>query len=342
VADVQRTLNARLTGSALGVDGEFGPATVAAVKRLQRQANLPETGAVDAMTWRTLGTLVAAGSTEASDVPARPPTVADDPAGPPHVTCAAWAVADAATGEVLAAHEPDMPRSPASIVKVMTALVVLDDAAGRPGGLDELVVVSDRAGTETGSSAQLRPGDSTTVRELLLGLMLPSGNDAAVALAEHVGRRLGPGEPFVAFVAAMNSRAAALGLTKTTYANPHGKTAAGAGSTARDTAALVCAAMQSKPFREIVATREYIATLANAAGYRREVIWRNTNRLLSVEGYHGVKTGTTHAAGCCLAAPGERGGREVVVVVLGYTSSDARYVDARNLFRHAWQTLGIR
>ena len=86
VADVQRTLNARLTGSALGVDGEFGPATAAAVKRLQQQADLPETGAVDAMTWRALGTLVAAGSAAASDAPAPPPAVADDPAGPPHVT----------------------------------------------------------------------------------------------------------------------------------------------------------------------------------------------------------------------------------------------------------------
>jgi D-alanyl-D-alanine carboxypeptidase (penicillin-binding protein 5/6) len=169
--------------------------------------------------------------------------------------------------------------------------------------------------------------------------MLPSGNDAAVALAEHVGRRLGDGDPLAAFVAAMNRRAAALGLAHTTYANPHGKTAPGAGSTARDTLRLVAAALGSKSFREIVATRERTATLANAAGYRREVVWRNTNRLLGIEGYCGVKTGTTHAAGCCLAAVGRRGGRELVVVVLGAASTESRYADARNLFRHAWRTL---
>jgi len=202
-------------------------------------------------------------------------------------------------------------------------------------------VVSERAGRETGSTAQLRPGDSTTVREMLYGLLVPSGNDAAVALAEHVGGRLGPGDPLANFVSAMNRRAAALGLAHTAYANPHGKTAEGAGSTARDTAALVREALRSDLFREIVATRERTAPLANAAGYRRDVTWRTTNLLLGIEGYAGVKTGTTHAAGCCLAALGSRAGREIIVVVLGATSTEARYVDARNLFRHAWSTLGV-
>jgi D-alanyl-D-alanine carboxypeptidase (penicillin-binding protein 5/6) len=337
VAELQRTLNARLEGSALAPDGEFGPATAAAVKRFQGQSRLPETGTVDAATWRALGPLVAAAA--AAELPPR--TAPDDPATPPAVTCAAWAVADAATGDVLLSHEADLPRSPASIVKVMTALLVLETAAAGPGALDETLVVSDRAGTETGSSAGLRPGDSAPVRDLLYGLLLPSGNDAAVALAEHVGRTLGPGDPLAEFVAAMNRRAAALGLAATAYANPHGKTAPGAGSTARDTARLVREALRLDLFREIVATRERTATLANAAGYRREVVWRNTNRLLGIEGYTGVKTGTTHAAGCCLAAHGERGGRGIIVVVLGSTSTESRYADTRNLFRHAWHTLGV-
>jgi len=337
VAELQRTLNARLEGSALATDGEFGPATAAAVMRFQGQARLPQTGSVDAATWRALGPLVSAD--RAVELPR--PTGPDDPAAPPAVTCAAWVVADAATGDVVMAHEADAARSPASIVKVMTALLVLEAAADRPGMLDEALVVSDRAGTETGSSAGLRPGDSAPVRDLLYGLMLPSGNDAAVALAEHVGRRLGPGDPLAEFVAAMNRRAAALGLAATTYANPHGKTAAGAGSTARDTARLVREALRLDLFREIVATRERKATLANAAGYSRELVWRNTNRLLGIEGYTGVKTGTTHAAGCCLAAHGERGGRGIIVVVLGSTSTESRYADTRNLFRHAWRTLGV-
>jgi len=337
VAELQRTLNTRLEGSALAPDGEFGPATAAAVRRFQGQARLPETGSVDAATWRALGPLVT-GEREA-DLPPR--AAPDDPAAPPAVTCAAWAVADAATGEILMAHEADAPRSPASIVKVMTALLVLESATDRPDRLDQTVIVSDRAGTETGSSAGLRPGDSAPVRALLYGLMLPSGNDAAVALAEHVGRGLGPGDPLTEFVAAMNRRAAALGLGATTYGNPHGKTAPGAGSTARDTALLVREALRLDLFREIVATRQKTATLANVAGYSREVTWRNTNRLLGIEGYAGVKTGTTHAAGCCLAAHGERGGRGIIVVVLGSTSTESRYADTRNLFRHAWRTLGV-
>ena len=72
-------------------------------------------------------------------------------------------------------------------------------------------------------------------------------------------------------------------------------------------------------------------------GYEREIVWKNTNRLLAIDGYSGVKTGTTTPAGACLVAWGERDGRDLIIAVLGSTSSDARYVDARNLFRWAWQ-----
>jgi D-alanyl-D-alanine carboxypeptidase (penicillin-binding protein 5/6) len=169
--------------------------------------------------------------------------------------------------------------------------------------------------------------------------MLPSGNDAAVALAEHFGPRLSPGEGDAhdRFIAAMNGRAAALGMHATRYGNPHGKTVVGCGSSPRDTASLVRRALDLPVFRKVVATRERKAMLSNEAGYTRPVMWRNTNRLLGIEGYTGVKTGTTHAAGCCLAACGERDGRELIVVVFGSSSTEARYADARNLFRYGWQ-----
>jgi len=228
------------------------------------------------------------------------------------------------------------------VTKIMTALVVLELAAADNGILAEVVAVSTRAGTETGSSAQLRPGDRATVRELLSGLLLPSGNDAAVALAEHVGQRLsGVGDPVERFVSAMNARAKDLGLDATTYANPHGLTAEGSGSTPREIAMLARAALAHELFRDIVATRRRTVVLENVDGYSREVVWTNTNKLLDIEGYDGIKTGTTTPAGCCLASCGERGGRRLIVVVLGSTSSEGRYTDSRNLFRHAWQTLGV-
>jgi len=344
VEELQLTLNARLPAEhRLGADGEFGPNTAAGVRRFQKLAGLPETGRVDAATWRALGTLVT-GTTAPLDAPLPPPAAPEPLDGPPAVTSAAWAVIDAATGESLAAHAGDEVRSPASIVKVMTALLVLERARAEPAILDETVTVSPRAGTETGSSAQLRPGDRATVRELLYGLMLPSGNDAAVALAEHVGGRLcaAAGDPLERFVAAMNDRATSLGLARTSYGNPHGMTVPGKGSTALDTAALVRKALEDPLFREIVATRRHMATLENVDGYRRDVVWINTNRLLGIEGYAGVKTGTTDAAGCCLASYGSRGGRNLIVVVLGAASSESRYVDARNLFRHAWRMLGVK
>ena len=340
VEDLQRSLNARLAeGQRLGVDGEFGPATTAGVRSFQKSAGLPETGTVDAATWRALGPVI-------SGTDAVPPltavAAADVPAGPPVVTAAAWAVVDAASGELLFGHDEDAKRQQASVTKLMTALLVLERAAATPGLLAEPVSVSARAGTETGSTAQLRPGDRVTVSELLYGLMLPSGNDASVALAEHVGGRLaGDGDPLARFVAAMNARAAALGLRSTTYGNPHGLTVEGCGSTAREVAALARETMKHELFREIVATRRRTATLENIDGYRRDVVWNNTNKLLGIEGYEGIKTGTTTPAGCCLASCGRRGDRRLIVVVLGSTSTDARYADSRNLFRYAWRTLGV-
>jgi D-alanyl-D-alanine carboxypeptidase (penicillin-binding protein 5/6) len=342
VADLQRTLNARLPAeAAISVDGDFGPGTANAVRRFQKAAGLPETGSVDEATWRALGVLVTTAPTPGGgEPPPRQPP--DDPDSPPFVTAKAWAILDSERGDLVAGHEPDAFRHPASIVKVMTAVLALEAAAADPKVFDETMHVSERAGLESGSRAGLMPGDRVTVGELLYGLMLPSGNDAAVAFAEHFGPRLSPGDGDAhdRFVAAMNARATSLGLPSTRYGNPHGKTVEGCGSTARETAMLVRHALGLPRFREIVGTRERHATLTNAAGFARPVVWRNTNRLLGIEGYSGVKTGTTFAAGCCLASCGERAGRELIVVVLGSSSSDGRYTDSRNLFQYGWRRVG--
>jgi len=135
----------------------------------------------------------------------------------------------------------------------------------------------------------------------------------------------------------MNRRAAELGMQQTRYANPHGLTEEGHRSSAADQLKLAAAVLKQPLLAEIVATRQRGCTVTGPAGYQRNVLWKNTNRLLTIDGYRGIKTGTTDAAGACLVASATRESRHLVVVVLGSDTSAARYVDARNLFRWAWR-----
>jgi D-alanyl-D-alanine carboxypeptidase (penicillin-binding protein 5/6) len=190
-------------------------------------------------------------------------------------------------------------------------------------------------------------GEQLPVRDLLYGLLLPSGNDASVALAEHFGSRLpGAGEatepaaPHDRFVACMNAAAAELGMTATRYENPHGLTAKGHRSSARDLVRLARAALALPSFEQIVGVHRYECMLTGPGGYQRKVVWKNTNRLLEIEGYDGVKTGTTTAAGACLVSRGRHGSQALLVAVLGSASSEARYADTRNLFRWGWSRTG--
>ncbi len=349
VEDLQRRLNARLDPSpGLAVDGDFGPATRAALIRFQREHDLGTSGAANAATWRALGP-APKGEPEVpspEDVnnartPKAPPDALD---GPPFVTAKAWVIADGRDGRVLWGDQPDEPRPMASTTKMMTALVVLRLAAADPGILDEVVTFSERADRTSGSTSGVRSGERLPVRELLYGLLLPSGNDAAVAFAEHFGGRLAPPEdrpettdPLLRFVAEMNRVASELGLRATRFANPHGLPAADHHASAQDLARLAATALGDPRFAAYVATLRRGCTLTDAEGQRRNVVWSNTNRLLRIEGYDGVKTGTTSAAGACLVASGRRGDDHLIVVVLGSGSSDGRYADARNLFRWAWQ-----
>jgi len=220
--------------------------------------------------------------------------------------------------------------------------LVLRLAAEDPKTLDEVVVYSAQAAKTTGSSAKLLAGEKLPVRELLYGLLLPSGNDAAVALAEHFGPRFGKetkeGRAEL-FVAEMNRRAKALGLKEMSFKDPHGLSRDNV-SSARDLAALAREAMKDDRFRTYVSTPKHEAEVKDASGGKRKVAWTNTNKLLEVDGYDGVKTGTTTPAGNCLVASARRGEDHLIVVVLGSTAADGRYVDARNLFRWGWRELG--
>ena len=354
VESLQRTLNARLAPSPrLATDGEFGPATTSAVKAFQAAHKIEVTGRVGPKTWAALGPLLT------SDPPVPDPSVvnaeqldrapADPLEGPPFVTCRAWAVVDGKTGEVVGQHDAGKRLDFASTTKIMTAVVVLQLAEADPGVLDQEVVFSERADRTGGSSSKVQAGERLSVRELLYGLLLPSGNDASVALAEHFGQSFRPAQgdsperaadPLWRFVAEMNRTASRLGMSETHYENTHGLTAQGHLSTASDLVKLARAGWKLKRFRDYVGTRQRGCRLVGPGGRQRNVVWRNTNRLLPTTGYDGVKTGTTSAAGACLVSTGHRGEDRLFVVVLGAASSSARYIDSRNLYRWAWLQRG--
>lgn len=232
---------------------------------------------------------------------------------PPQVSAAAAVVVDLDSGITLYARNADVPRPPASTVKIMTALLVLRNADIR-----EKVVVSANAAATGGSRMGLVAGERLTVLDLLYGLLLPSGNDAAMALAEHIAGNE------VAFVAQMNLMAAQMGLEHTRFANPHGLDAEGQYASANDLVRLARAALDYPVFVEIVRTSR-----ARIAG--RDLT--NTNELLvSYPAADGIKTGTTDAAGECLVASISRRGHRLVAVVMG---SRDRYADARALLNYA-------
>jgi serine-type D-Ala-D-Ala carboxypeptidase (penicillin-binding protein 5/6) len=286
-------------------------------------------------------------STPAAAQPEKSPTpkaAADTLDGPPFVSAKAWVVLDGKTGMVLRGSNETEARPMASTSKIMTAWVVLGLAATDPKVLDEIVTYSERAAKTIGSSAKLLAGEKVPVKDLLYGLLLPSGNDAAVALAEHFGPRLGEaadGDGLQRFVAELNRRAKALGLKEMAYKDPNGLSPGNVSST-RDLATLTCEAMKDERFRTYVATRRHDCEVVEPGGGKRKITWTNTNILLNIEGYEGVKTGTTTPAGNCLVASAKRGEDRLIVVVLGATSTDGKYVDARNLFRWAWLERGYK
>ncbi|NUR84508.1 MAG: D-alanyl-D-alanine carboxypeptidase [Nonomuraea sp.] len=219
----------------------------------------------------------------------------------------------------------------ASLVKVMTAYVVL-----REGRLTDTITVTaadvKHATSNGATTAALRKGERLTTRDLLYGLMLPSGADAANALA----RQYGPGK--TAFVTKMNRAARSLGLTGTRYTNPDGlpTPANGGYSTAVDQVKLAQRALNDPIFRAIVGSK--VHKVAKTAVHRAHT-WRNSNKLLDrAEGVLGVKTGYTNAAQYCLLFAGERNGRRVVGVLL-HDAPERRFSTAEQLLDFAGEQI---
>ena len=234
-------------------------------------------------------------------------------AAPPLVDAEAYLVQNATTGEVLASLD-DRERLPiASITKLMTALVTLEHAE-----LDEVVTVSKRAAAVGESSIALTPGERLTVADLLRAALIQSANDAANALAAHVGDGSIP-----RFVGLMNARARELGLTDTRFANPDGLDAPGHVSSARDVTKLARVAMQ-KPF-----IRETVRVVETTVAGRRLVNW---NDLLSTfPRLLGVKTGHTNGAGWSEVAAARGPGVTIYATLLGGETRAGRNQDLAGL-----------
>jgi len=229
-------------------------------------------------------------------------------------TPAAWAdcttqsksavLMDVSSGRVLYASNPDCLCYPASTTKIMTAIVALENSE-----LTDVVTASRNAAMQEGSSIYLAEGEKLTMEELLYGLLLASGNDAAVAIAEHVA---GSTEKFAAM---MNQKAAELGATHTHFVNPNGLPDENHYTTAADLARMARYGLANHPkFREIVSTKNIVIP-DNMHEWDRPL--QNHNKLLwRYEGADGVKTGYTKAAGACLVASATRQGHQLVAVTL--------------------------
>ncbi len=232
---------------------------------------------------------------------------------PPPVSAEGAIVADVALGQIVFEKDAHWPLPPASTTKIMTALVALEH-----GRLDETVTVQASA-LVGGAKMGLVAGEQLTLEDLLYGLLLRSGNDAAVAIAQHVGGSVD------GFVEMMNDEAARLGLKNTHFANPHGLDNIDHYTSAYDLLVITRRALANPVFARIVATTDY------TVGSHQ---MHNRNELLSTyPGADGVKTGTTTAAGECLVASATRDGHQIVAVVLG---SQDRYADATVLLDYAF------
>jgi D-alanyl-D-alanine carboxypeptidase len=205
--------------------------------------------------------------------------------------------------------------------------------------LDSFVSVSGKAAGMTGTSACLFEGDRITIWDLLHGLMLPSGNDAAWALAEYFSNELENSDGVKPFLSEMNALAQELGLMNTYYQNPHGLSYQRNLSTAREVCRLTKVALNDSRFACIVGTKVHTCSISGPNARRKQ--WENTNKLLD-KGFDGVKTGVTNAAGPCLCASVTRGGNRVIVVVLSAKSMNHRWVEVPKLADWAFNRLDRR
>lgn len=210
----------------------------------------------------------------------------------------------------------------ASTTKIMTSLIIIENCS-----LSETIEISQKAAGTGGSRLGLKTGDKITIKDLLYGLMLCSGNDAAVALAEYAGGDI------QGFAELMNQKASELGLKNTQYESPHGLDSDGHYTTAYELAVLSNYALKNETFAKIVGTKNYTVTIN---GYPKNL--SNTNELLGyLNGVYGIKTGFTNGANRCLVTACKRNDMDIICVVLGADTKKFRTQDSIKLIEYAFK-----
>ena len=245
---------------------------------------------------------------------------ASDSAEEPNLNSRAAIIYDRNSKEVIYGKEENTKRKMASTTKIMTCMVVLEK-----GELTDTVIVSKKAAGTGGSRVGLKTGDKVSVQDLLYGLMLCSGNDAAVALAEHVGGSV------EGFADLMNEKARQLNLSNTHFVTPHGLDNEEHYTTAYELAIMTDNALKNNTFSSIVGTKNITI---NINGKPRNL--SNTNELLgSMAGVYGVKTGFTNGANRCLVTSCKRENLDIITVVLGADTKKFRTQDSIKLINYA-------
>ncbi|HBF35825.1 MAG TPA: D-alanyl-D-alanine carboxypeptidase [Firmicutes bacterium] len=244
----------------------------------------------------------------------------------PVIHASAGVLIESRSGAVLFAKNPDLRRAPASTTKMMTAIVALEK-----GDLNKVIKVSSLASRTPGSSLWLRQGDRLSLKELLEGMMLQSGNDGSMAVAEGVAGNV---ENFVNW---MNLKAKEIGALNTNFRNPHGLRAPSHYTTAIDLALIARYGLAHPHFSELVKRKTAIMKWEDKA---QSIQVKNTNRLLwYLEGADGVKTGTTNEAGYCLVASATRGDCQFIAVVL---NSGDRWGDCARLLEYGFREFMVQ
>ena len=240
----------------------------------------------------------------------------------PNINSRAAIVIDRNSNTILYGKNEKEKRKMASTTKIMTCIIVLEN-----GNLNDIVEVSKKSAGTGGSRLGLKTGDKITVKDLLYGLMLCSGNDAAVALAEHVGGSIED------FSKLMNDKASKLNLENTHFVTPHGLDNDEHYTTAYELALLSNYALKNKDFAQIVGTKSYTVTINN---YTKTL--SNTNELLgTLNGIYGIKTGFTNGANRCLVTACKRGNMDIICVVLGADTKNFRTKDSIKLIEYVFK-----